>query len=101
MTGSHIKVWKRGVLADTAVLNHNYDRVFKAPRYLPMQHTTEHLMTFKCGIDIIRTVWRPVLLSLICLSLCPRGKRGALCGKQFTFVYTSPHEHVEYNASGP
>ena len=24
-----------------------------------------------------------------------------MCGKRFTFLYTSPYEHVQYNASGP
>ena len=26
-----------------------------------------------------------------------RGKRGAVCGKRLTFLYTSPFEHVKYN----
>ena len=30
-----------------------------------------------------------------------RGKRGAVCGKRLTFLYTSPYEHVEYDVSGP
>ena len=30
-----------------------------------------------------------------------RGKRGTVCGKRLTFLYTSPYEHVEYNVSGP
>ena len=25
------------------------------------------------------------------------GKRGDLCGKPLTFLYTSPYEHVQYN----
>ena len=26
-----------------------------------------------------------------------RGKSGVVCGKQLTFLYTSPYEHVQYN----
>ena len=29
------------------------------------------------------------------------GKRGAVYGKQFTFLYTSPYEHVKYNVWSP
>ena len=29
------------------------------------------------------------------------GKRGTVCGKRFTFLYTRPYEHVQYNVSGP
>ena len=28
-------------------------------------------------------------------------KRGAVSGKRFTFMYTSPYEHVQYKISGP
>ena len=37
------------------------------------------------------------------LSMCVlfRGKTGAVCGKRLIFLYTSPHEHVEYNVSWP
>ena len=28
-----------------------------------------------------------------------RGKRDAVCGKQLTFLYTNPYEHVEYKVS--
>ena len=34
-------------------------------------------------------------LSLVCVLF--RGKRGAVCGKRLTFMYTSPCQHVEYN----
>ena len=27
--------------------------------------------------------------------------RPAVCGKRFTFLYTSPYEHVQCNVSGP
>ena len=37
--------------------------------------------------------------NLVCVLF--RGKRGAVCGKRLTFLYTSPYEHVEYNISGP
>ena len=44
----------------------------------------------------------PSLLSLFCLfCVLFRGKRGAVCGELFTFQYTSPYEHVQYNVSGP
>ena len=39
------------------------------------------------------------LFCLVCVSF--RGKRGAVCGKRFTFLYTSPYEHVQYNVPGP
>ena len=29
------------------------------------------------------------------------GKRGVVCGKRLTFLYTSRYEHFEYNISGP
>ena len=28
-------------------------------------------------------------------------KRGAVCGKRLTFLYTSPYEHDAYNVWGP
>ena len=29
------------------------------------------------------------------------GKRGAVCGKRLTFLYTSRYEHVQYNVWDP
>ena len=55
---------------------------------------------FFCGSIFNGRVMPYETLGLAVVCVLFRGKRGAVCGKRLTFLYTSPYEHVEYNVWG-
>ena len=66
-------------------------------------HTKKLVLTNDALCDFIRTAYGRYPIKFILPEFVSYlgGKRGAVCGERFTFLYTSPYEHVQYNVSGP